>query len=426
MLPIIVMDLQDNSTLFILINATVFTSHATSIQRNDSGSATASNTHLTQMQIAMYILMAVVGTAGNTLTITVLLKPDFRRRKSSILLLNLAICDVLIAGICIPLDVVYFVNNTWVYGKHLCYVISPFQTSMPIVSSWTFMFMMLERNSLFAKSIRGQMRRWSVRLSAMLTWIVALVMVIPYAVRLHPLEADGQITCKEHWSDEIGRKSYTVILSITEFLVPMLIITVFVIRICIKLAKQSKQIRLNSLGLNQAKRQSRLRQNKNITLMFIVMIAVYASLKLPNNIFWQWSEFGSSGIGPEQKNLIWMFVSLAAYSTSMVNPLVLAAMSAEFRGEFKSILRCHMCMNNRSQQPLCSISRGAKTDSRGSTDVMPSSAETTKQGSSGTHFEMNNLSSRCARRELLKRLDKLDKHTKQELLNIDSDICEEI
>lgn len=341
-------------------------------------------TPLTQMQVILYILMAVVGVVGNTLTITVLLKPEYRKRRSSIMLMNLAVCDVIIAALCIPLDIGYFINGKWIYGENLCYVISPFQTSMPIVSSWTFMFMMLERNSLFTKSMRRQMRRKSIRILAAITWIIPVALVIPYGIRLQFSTEKGVDTCNEKWESEIGRKLYTVLLSVCEFLVPMLMITCFVIRISVNLSRQSRQLKKNSLGLNLAKRKSRLRQNKNITLTFIVMVTLYAALKLPNNVFWQWYEFGDGGT-EEQKNLIWTFVSLAAYSTSMVNPLVLAAMSNEFRKEFICILRCQACF---SSEAICLMFRRTNSDS---TDVVTSPPNSPNPAYKIVQIDMNDL-----------------------------------
>ena len=363
-----------NTTLRTLLssissqNITPFATSTTPLQ--DQQTKNTSVSALTRMHIILYILMAFVGAVGNALTIAVLLKPKFRKRKSSILLLNLAICDVLIAAMCIPLDVVYFINGKWIYGKGLCYVISPFQTSMPIVSSWTFMFMMLERNSLFTKSLRRQMKRKSVRILAISTWIVPVALVIPYSVRLQFSSKKGIQSCSEEWDSEVGRKLYTVILSVFEFLIPMLIIIAFVIRICINLSLQSKKLRNNSLGLNKEKRKSRLRQNRNITMMFIVMVALYAILKLPNNIFWQWNEFGGSK-DTQKKHLIWTFVSLAAYSTSMVNPIVVAVMSSEFRKEFYIILRCRIFT---SIETVCLAFRRAGSDSRASTEIESSHA----------------------------------------------------
>ena len=362
-----------------LITLTPFTTGSVHRQQDSNGSLSA----LAKMQVILYILMAIAGAFGNTLTIAVLLKGKFRKRKSSILLLNLAVCDAIIATLCIPLDVGYFINGKWIYGKELCYVISPFQTSMPIVSSWSFMYMMLERNSLFTKSVRRQMRRKTVRLLALSTWIVPVALVIPYGIQLQFSNDKGLISCQEEWDSKIGRKLYTVALSVCEFLIPMIIITGFVIRICINLAKQSKNLKKNSLGLNQEKRKLRLKQNKNITIMFIVMVTLYAVLKLPNNIFWQWNEFGGSN-DKDKKHLIWTFVSLAAYSTSMVNPMVLAAMSKEFREEFIYILRCQVFSGI---QAVCIVFR---TSRRGSTAAESSQASLTNHYKV-VSIEMNDL-----------------------------------
>ena len=348
-------ELISSGTSLVTFKPTAFTTGSAYNQQGGESGLSA----LTKMQIIMYILMAFAGAIGNTLTITVLLKAKFRKRKSSILLLNLAVCDAIIATLCIPLDVGYFINGGWIYGKQLCYVISPFQTSMPIVSSWTFMYMMMERNSLFTTSVRGHMRRKCVRLLALSTWVLPVALVIPYGMKLQFSNANGIISCHEEWGNKVARQLYTVALSVSEFLIPMLITTGFVIRICINLARQSRNLKKNSLGLNQEKRNLRLKQNKNITKMFIVMVSLYAILKLPNNIFWQWNEFGGSK-DKDKKQLIWTFVSLAAYSTSMVNPIILAAMSKEFRKEFLYILRCQVFSGI---QAVCIVFR---TSSRGS------------------------------------------------------------
>ena len=385
-------------------------------QQDDSTSLSP----LAKMQIILYILMAFAGAVGNTLTIAVLLKAKFRKRKSSILLLNLAVCDALIATLCIPLDVAYFVNGKWIYGRELCYVISPFQTSMPIVSSWSFMFMMLERNSLFTKSVRRQMRRKSIRLLAMSTWVVPVALVIPYGIRLQYSNKNGTINCSEKWESEIGRKLYTVVLTVFEFLIPMLVITGFVIRICINLARQSRNLKKNSLGLNQEKRKSRLKQNRNITMMFIVMVSLYAVLKLPNNVFWQWNEFGSIS-DEKKKHLIWTFVSLAAYSTSMVNPIVLAAMSKEFRQEFLYILRCQVFS---SIEALCIAIRNTSSGS-GESTVAESSHASLNHPYKIVHLEMQDLGTTSSDANVLKGIAMPKRSRDHQLLDTRSTLLKE-
>ena len=406
--------MQSVSSGTTLMTLTPFTTGSVHSQQDGSGSLSS----LTKMQIILYILMAIAGAFGNTLTIAVLLKGKFRKRKSSILLLNLAVCDAIIATLCIPLDVGYFINNKWIYGEELCYVISPFQTSMPIVSSWSFMYMMLERNSLFSKSVRRQMRRKTVRLLALSTWIVPIALVIPYGIQLQFSNDKGVISCQEEWDNKIGRKLYTVALSVCEFLIPMLIITGFVIRICINLAKQSKNLKRNSLGLNQERRKLRLKQNKNITIMFIVMVSLYSVLKLPNNIFWQWNEFGGSN-DKDKKDLIWTFVSLAAYSTSMVNPMVLAAMSKEFREEFIYILRCQVFSGI---QAVCIVFRASR---RGS------AVAETPQGPLTNHYKVVNVEMRdlgtitSCEMNMLKDIPMLKKSKENLLINADSALLNE-
>ena len=135
------------------------------------------------IQLVMMLIIAAAGTISNASVIFVLANRRNRGKISTILLLNLAICNILVSSICIPLDITDLVYQKWVFGDGLCNVIYPFQTSLPIASSYTLLFMMCERHLLFMKSFRSKFRAKTIRIFACITWILPLLVVLPYGLK---------------------------------------------------------------------------------------------------------------------------------------------------------------------------------------------------------------------------------------------------
>ena len=306
------------------------------------------------LQLVLMITIGLIGSLGNSLVLLVLTKRKHRTRTSSVLLLNLAVCDTLVSALCIPLDITLLTIGRWVFGSALCKVIYPFQTSLPIVSSYTLMFMLLERNMIFSSHIRSRLRSTTVKLLAFVTWLLPAAMVTPYALKLHVNGARDKENCIETWSNDIYRKIYTVSLSVVEYLIPIVLIMCFVIRIIRFLRRERNMVERGLLGLGRRLSKRRIKSQRRLAVIFIVMVTTYASLKLPNNIFWQWLEFGG---GSESQNIqvVRIFVGLCAYATCATNPFILILMSSEFRADLHNML-C-LCKNHREWNCDSSLNR---------------------------------------------------------------------
>ena len=306
---------------------------ATTIPLNKSSSVMNNLVHL---QLVLMITIGFIGSLGNSLVLLVLTKRKHRTRTSSILLLNLAVCDTLVSALCIPLDITLLTMGRWVFGSHLCQVIYPFQTSLPIVSSYTLMFMLLERNMIFSSHFRSRMRPTTVKLLAFATWLLPAAMVTPYALKLH-VNGTRDESCVETWSNDLYRKIYTVSLSVVEYLIPIVLIMCFVIRIIQFLRRERNMVKRGLLGLGRRLSKRRIKSQRRLAVIFIVMVVTYASLKLPNNVFWQWLEFGGGGESQKIK-VVHLFVGLCAYATCATNPFILIIMSSEFRTDLHNML----------------------------------------------------------------------------------------
>lgn len=292
-------------------------------------------------QLVLMLTISVIGTVSNALVLMILTRRKNRRKTSNILLLNLAVCDIFVSALCIPLDITDLVLQTWVFGKLLCPVIYPSQTALVVVSSYTMLFMLFERNLLFSKRIRPTLRSKTIKILASITWIISFVVVLPYALQLRVGHNEGgSLSCAENWPAGLSSRAYTITLSLVEYVVPMFFIVFLMVKICGYLRRERLVVRRGTLGLERQTSLRRIRNNKRLTITFIVMVTSYAILKLPNNAFWQWVEFGSND--PSEYSEIHLFVGLCAYSTCATNPFILLSMSSDMKKDVKklSTLRC--------------------------------------------------------------------------------------
>ena len=338
--------------------------------------------------MTLLISIALIGAVGNILVLLVLTSRKHRSKTSTILVMNLAVCDTLVTLVCIPLDTVSLVSQRWIFGSALCRIIYPFQTSLPIVSSYTLLFMMLERNMLFSKRVLSTLRSTTIKGLTSVTWLLPFLVVLPYAVNLHVKGSGMSASCSERWSEKsIYRKAYTVALSLIEYLIPMLIIVVFVRNIVVHLCKEQRLVKRGTLGLGRRTSLRRIRMQRRLSIIFIVMVVTYAVLKLPNNIFWQLVEFGD-GIVNDHFAVVHVFVGLCAYSTCATNPFILLSMSSDFRKDIrKMFFVCRVVQSHDLSQPVRS------NESKSDKSAMLTLLDTTSSVKSD-HFKLKRLASK--------------------------------
>ena len=103
-------------------------------------------------QIICYCVISFVGTLANVVICVGLSRG--RLKTSEYFILNLAIADLLVCAIGIPLDIYENYSESWPYGAFLCHVIYPSQTLLILISILTLMGMSLERHRAICSPLK--------------------------------------------------------------------------------------------------------------------------------------------------------------------------------------------------------------------------------------------------------------------------------
>ena len=103
-------------------------------------------------KIVCYCVISVVGSLANVVICVGLSRE--RLKSSEYFILNLAIADLLVCAIGIPLDIYLEYADSWPYGPYLCHVIYPSQTCLILISILTLMGMSLERHRAICSPLK--------------------------------------------------------------------------------------------------------------------------------------------------------------------------------------------------------------------------------------------------------------------------------
>lgn len=350
------------------------------------------------VKIFFYFLIFVCSTFGNITVAYIIGTTRRMRTPSNYLILNLAICDTLTPMISIPFDFGLEENGyIWCYGGFLCKVLWPASTLTSTASALTLAVIALDRYRLIMHPFKPRLTSKVIRLAIVCVYVLASVVVIPYVIVLR-LE-EGQ--CGEGWPSFTYRQGYTLVLFMIQYGLPLPFMVIMYILALknlysstlrtsdmknqfVKSRQESSVVTADNSNTGRKKLQRKaskyiLRKmkeneaNKKATIMFIVVVLVFAIFMLPNQIIWLWADFGDGLTRPgfaKATIICWLFT----YSNCVFNPVIFTAFSKDFRNGFKKIFtkKCFRQPGRKVSSPnISGYSRPSIHSSNGPTSYVP-------------------------------------------------------
>lgn len=318
-------------------------------------------------KISLYILIFTLSCIGNSLVAIVIIRAKGTWTSANVLILNLALCDLILPTLSIPFDLALEeVNYIWPFGSGMCRVLWPSQTAFSTSSSLTLVAISLDRYRTIGKPLSRRVSTGKILVFSSTIHVISIGLCVPYFIALDYNEAQGY--CVESWSNFSHRQAYTIVLFLCQYALPL-------VTMCVAYLLIYRSLRLNTARLFSANRKGQHRRNssrlstimddmefkrkeQNIRLakMFVFVVVVFAISMFPNQILWLWVDFGD---GAENKffHYISVVCRLFTYANSVLNPFIYALKSREFRAGFARIGR-------QSMQPLRKISSESRKIAR--------------------------------------------------------------
>ncbi|XP_037809229.1 uncharacterized protein LOC119601998, partial [Lucilia sericata] len=146
--------------------------------------------------ILCYSVILLCAIVGNLLVISTLVQNRRMRTITNVFLLNLAISDILLGVLCMPVTLVGTLLRHFIFGEFFCKLIQFSQAASVAVSSWTLVAISCERYYAICHPLRS--RRWQTRSHAykiiVCIWCGSMLCMLPIAMfsQLMPTSRQGK------------------------------------------------------------------------------------------------------------------------------------------------------------------------------------------------------------------------------------------
>lgn len=305
-----------------------------------------------------YLLIFVVGTLGNGLTCTVILRQKAMHTPTNFYLFSLAVSDLLVLLVGLPLELYEMQHNyPFQLGAGGCYFRILLLETVCLASVLNVTALSVERyvavvHPLQAKSV---MTRTHVRRMLGAIWVFAILFSLPNT-SLHGLKP-LYVPCRGPVPDSVmctlvrPQFFYKLVIQTTIlffFCLPMVTISVLYLLIGLRLRRERMLLQEEVKGrISAAARQAshrsiqlRDRERSQVTKMLIALVIVFGTCWVPfhaDRLMWSMVSHWTDGL-----HVAFQFVHLASgvflYLGSAANPVLYNLMSTRFRESFRQTL----------------------------------------------------------------------------------------
>uniref|UniRef100_A0A3B3ZQU0 G-protein coupled receptors family 1 profile domain-containing protein n=2 Tax=Periophthalmus magnuspinnatus TaxID=409849 RepID=A0A3B3ZQU0_9GOBI len=272
--------------------------------------------------VVLGCIMLVCG-LGNFLFIATLTRYKKLRNLTNLLIANLAISDFIVAVVCCPFLVDYYVVKklSWDHGLVLCASVNYLQTVSLYVSTNALLAIAVDRYMAIVHPLRPRMKYQTAYVVITGVWIVPVLISAPSAYFASETiygstSTNPKVFCAQIWPVEkqVYYRSYFMFIFAIEFIGPVIIMTLCYARI-------SRELWFKSVpGFQTEQIRKRLRCRRKTVMVLIAILTLYILCWAPYYAYTILRDFHPTIITRQKNSLVAFYViECIAMSNSMIN-----------------------------------------------------------------------------------------------------------
>ncbi|XP_020904445.1 substance-P receptor isoform X1 [Exaiptasia diaphana] len=332
-------------------------------------------------KVVTYIALLITSIVGNVIVIRVFTTGQRMRTEVNFLIINVAIADLLIAVINMPMMVRYFVRSAnglppvWFagfWGEFWCKsdnFVSGISQICCILSMTAIAF-----NRYFAIMfpLKTPLNAKKTKLVILLIWLCSCAITSPVLYAMRVKEQHGEYHCTEDWSPTFDNnqtpKYYTLALFTLMYVIPLCLITYLYSCVIHKV-----WIRHVPGNVTQANQRLEDVAKRRVLKMLITVVIAFALCWLPFHIYLIMVNFyygiNSCDISP----MILFLGLLLGHSNSAINPWIYFIFNKDYRRNLKDLCRVPCGKYNYKHVPVtttrCSTIKSTNGQLSGGKDI---------------------------------------------------------
>uniref|UniRef100_A0A1B0AGA2 G-protein coupled receptors family 1 profile domain-containing protein n=1 Tax=Glossina pallidipes TaxID=7398 RepID=A0A1B0AGA2_GLOPL len=296
----------------------------------------------------MFILIIIVGVLGNGTLIIIFFRHRSMRNVPNTYILSLAIADLLVIVVCVPLATTVYTYETWSFGRTLCQVTEFFKDVSIGVSVFTLTALSGERYCAVVNPLRKLQTKPLTVMTAVMIWMLSILCATPPLIvsdlQVYEIQPNLSIyVCSPFGSERENLEIYTRFMVVTKaiiyYLLPLLIIGTLYLLMAKRLHMSTRELPGETLTTQS---RSQMRSRRYLARMVIWFVIVFFVCFFPYHLFELWFYFNPTAT--DDFDDFWHIVRITGFCTSFlnscINPVTLYWISGTFRAHFNRYLCC--------------------------------------------------------------------------------------
>uniref|UniRef100_A0A3Q1ANX3 G-protein coupled receptors family 1 profile domain-containing protein n=1 Tax=Amphiprion ocellaris TaxID=80972 RepID=A0A3Q1ANX3_AMPOC len=285
--------------------------------------------------VVLVVIMLVCG-VGNCLFIASLARYKQLRNLTNLLIANLAVSDVLVAAVCCPFLLDYYVVKqlSWDHGLLLCAATNYLRTVSLYVSTNSLLAIAVDRYMAILYPLRPRMKHQTVYCMILAVWIVPVFISIPSAYMAsettypHPEGHSQKTFCAQIWpvDQQLYYRSYFLLIFALEFVAP-----VSAMAVCY--AHISRELWFKDVpGFQTEQIRKRLQRRRRTVVVLILVLVAYVLCWAPYYSFTLLRDFYPTLISRDRNSLVAFYIiECITMSNGVINTLSFVSIRSNTR-----------------------------------------------------------------------------------------------
>ncbi|XP_019636565.1 PREDICTED: prokineticin receptor 1-like [Branchiostoma belcheri] len=305
------------------------------------------------------------------------------RTITNALIANLAFSDFIVAVVCMPLIMDYYIvrpDRYWTYSDTTCTVINYLRMASLYVSTNSLLVIAIDRYVVLVCTSVTRMSPRGAFIVTVLVWAVSMLLAIPAAVysKAVPYQSGRSAFCGQVWPVDAENmyKAYYLTLFILQFALPVLIMGFCYIRIGLRIWYRTVP------GHQTDEQQLRIQQSKRrVVRLLMVIVALFTLGWLPYYIYAIIRDFFPEILHDTHHNTtIYFIVEALGMSNSMINTIVYILMNKSARKHIKMLASDCMALRRNRQNRRVGAQPGVMVRAHTSSDTKSPSSRERREG----------------------------------------------
>ncbi|XP_078524768.1 gonadotropin-releasing hormone II receptor-like [Lissotriton helveticus] len=301
-----------------------------------------------KVRVAITCILFVSSACFNIAALWTITHKHRKKSHIRILIINLAMADLLVTFIVMPLDAIWNVTVQWYAGDLACKVLMFLKLVAMYASAFVTVVISLDRQSAVLNPLGvGEAKRKNKTMLCV-AWILSILLAIPQVVVFHTVSRSQPVhfvqcatvgSFEAHWQETL----YNMFTFACLFLLPLLIMVLCYSRILREISRKmkkacdvsSKEVHLRRSFNNIPKARMRtLKMSIVIVLTFIVCWTPYYLLGI-----WYWFSpdmLTREKVPPSLSHILFLF----GLFNACLDPVIYGLFTIHFRREIRRVCRC--------------------------------------------------------------------------------------